>query len=44
MPYLQSMLATNLTISFPSWLFGGHTVVGMLIGLVVGFLLACAIR
>jgi hypothetical protein len=44
MHYVDSLLATNVTITFPNWLFSGHTLVGMLIGLVVGFLLACAVR
>jgi hypothetical protein len=38
MPYIESVMLTNVTISFPNWLFSGPTLVGLLIGLIIGFL------
>jgi hypothetical protein len=41
---LQPLLLTSVTFTFPNWLFTGPTLVGLLIGLVVGFLLGRVAR
>lgn len=40
MHHIDPLLATNVTITFPNWLFSCHILAGMLIALAVGFLLA----
>lgn len=44
MPYIQSLLLANITISIPDWLYSVHTLIGMAIGLAIGLLVGSRTR
>jgi uncharacterized membrane-anchored protein YhcB (DUF1043 family) len=39
MPAIQPLLLTGFTINIPAWVFAEHTLIGLAVGLLVGFLL-----